>query len=150
MRCWRSWIIRSGRCCVKLLDDTTPEARRVLIDGFRRMSMARRCEIMEDSYRTARILHEMGFRQRHPDATRAAIRDDWAAITLGTLAQPYTDRGGADVDPESVRNLPIVREVMAKFEQMQIPCALGGSWASSLYGVPRLTHDADLTSAPFP
>ncbi|MFL5341443.1 MAG: hypothetical protein ACJ8F7_14960 [Gemmataceae bacterium] len=135
---------------MKLLDDTTPEARRVLIDGFRRMSVARRCEIMEDSYRTARILHEMGYRQRHPNATCESVRADWAALTLGSLVSSCPERGGTAVDPQSLSNLPIIREVMSKFQHLGIPCALGGSWASSLYGVPRLTHDADLTSAPFP
>ena len=43
---------------MKLLDDTTPEAWQVLLNGYRRMPLARRWQIMEDAYRTARAAYE--------------------------------------------------------------------------------------------
>lgn len=50
-------------------------------------------------------------------------------------------------DPE---NVAIVQEVAAVLDRLQVPYAVGGSWASSLLGKPRLTHDVDMTVEPFP
>ncbi|HZV05233.1 MAG TPA: hypothetical protein VE999_09140 [Gemmataceae bacterium] len=47
-------------------------------------------------------------------------------------------------------NVTIVHEVAAVLDRLEIPYAVGGSWASSLLGRPRLTHDVDLTVEPFP
>jgi hypothetical protein len=47
-------------------------------------------------------------------------------------------------------NVAIVHEVGAVLDRLEIPYAIGGSWASSLLGKPRLTHDVDLTVEPFP
>ncbi len=47
-------------------------------------------------------------------------------------------------------SVDIVQEVAAVLDRLQVPHALGGSWASSLFGKPRLTHDADITVEPFP
>jgi hypothetical protein len=47
-------------------------------------------------------------------------------------------------------NVAVVHEVAAALDRLEIPYAVGGSWASSLLGKPRLTHDVDLTVEPFP
>lgn len=47
-------------------------------------------------------------------------------------------------------NLAVVHEVVAVLDRLDIPYAVGGSWASSLLGKPRLTHDVDMTVEPFP
>lgn len=46
-----------------------------------------------------------------------------------------------DIDFEPVS---IVLRVIRILEKFQIPYMLGGSFASSAYGIPRATHDADL------
>ena len=53
---------------------------------------------------------------------------------------------------QSLDNLDVVREVINfRFHQAgESPDALGGSWASSFYGEPRSTRDADITFEPFP
>lgn len=48
------------------------------------------------------------------------------------------------------KNVAIVQEVAAVLDRLEIPYAVGGSWASSLLGKPRLTHDVDMTVEPFP
>lgn len=50
----------------------------------------------------------------------------------------------------NLENLSILQEVLAVLSRLEVPYALGGSWASSFYGKPRLTHDADVTVEPFP
>ncbi len=47
-------------------------------------------------------------------------------------------------------NVLVLLRVIGVLEHLDIPYALGGSWASSLLGQPRLTNDADLTVEPFP
>jgi hypothetical protein len=64
------------------ISDTTPEAERVLIDIYRNMSMQDKWQRLQSLYRAGRDLHEMGDRQRHPDATREEIVDDWMRLTL--------------------------------------------------------------------
>jgi hypothetical protein len=49
----------------------------------------------------------------------------------------------------NTENLSILQDVIAVLSRLGIPYALGGSWASSFYGKPRLTHDADVMVEPF-
>jgi hypothetical protein len=46
-------------------------------------------------------------------------------------------------------NMEVIQEVTAVLCRLQIPYAVGGSWASSLLGKPRLTNDAAMTVEPF-
>jgi hypothetical protein len=63
--------------------DTSNEAERVLIDAYRRMPFPVKWRQMGSIYRTAKLLHAAGVRQRIPGATEEQIRDDWMAATLG-------------------------------------------------------------------
>ena len=134
---------------MELLDDTSPEARTVMIEAYRRMPAGRKWQIIADAQRTARILHAASVRSRHPSATQAEIYADWLRLTLGAAL--------SNVIPEDVRMngptseaLEVLREVVAILRAMGIVHAVGGSFASSLHGTPRQTQDADLTAAPFP
>src|SRR5262245_242178 len=131
---------------MKRLTDTSPEAERVLRESYRRMPFERKWRQMAVIYRTARALHAAGVRQRNPSATAADIASDWRAVALGGL--PYPEWKGAAVE-EDKDNVAIVEEVIAVLGRLNIPYAVGGSWASSLLGKMRFTHDADLTVEPF-
>lgn len=65
-----------------MINDTTPDAERVLNDVLRRMSIGDKSRRLEDLYQTGRVLHEAGFRQRSPNATAQAVVDDWMRLTL--------------------------------------------------------------------
>ena len=47
-------------------------------------------------------------------------------------------------------NVEVIQAVTAVLTRLQIPYAVGGSWASSLLGKPRFTNDADIAVEPFP
>jgi hypothetical protein len=64
------------------MDDTAREADLVLIEICRNMSMYDNWRRLQSLYRTGRTLHEMGFRQRRPDATGEEVVDDWMKLTL--------------------------------------------------------------------
>lgn len=65
-----------------LHDDTSREARRVLVSVYRQMSPARKAAIVSDLRRTARRLFEAGYRARHPEATDEELSDAWMRSTL--------------------------------------------------------------------
>jgi len=132
---------------MKLLDDTSPEARRVLADCFRSMSPVRKFAIIEDANRTSRQLHEAGFRLRHPDAKSEEVARDWRRLVFGSPSCPTAD---SPMKPAITESLQVVREVSGVFRRMGIAHALGGSMASSIHGEPRQTYDADITAEPFP
>jgi hypothetical protein len=46
-------------------------------------------------------------------------------------------------------NVEVLKKVAAELARLGIAYAVGGSWASSVFGKPRLTNDADLTVEPF-
>jgi hypothetical protein len=129
------------------LSDTSPEAELVLRDVFRRMPLSRKWRLLGELYQTASALHAAGFRFRHPTATPHEIRQHKMILTLGFAPAA----AAKDLPPEgSMQNVIDLRVVLDVLTKLGIPYALGGSMASSVYGVPRYTHDADVTAEPFP
>ena len=63
--------------------DTTPEARRVQYDLYRKMSPARKFQLLFDTYEMGRQLAMAGLRMRHPDATGEELWRLWARQHLG-------------------------------------------------------------------
>jgi hypothetical protein len=51
---------------------------------------------------------------------------------------------------QDIEPLAVLRQVLAAFEALGVAYAVGGSWASSLYGEARMTRDADVSAEPFP
>lgn len=129
------------------LTDTSPEAERVLRESYRRMPIEQKLRTLAALYRTAKRLHAAGVRQRHPSATPREIAADWRTQAFGPslLAQ----LGEPDV-PSNEESLPVLQAVLDAFARLEIPCALGGSWASSLLGKMRFSYGADLIAEPFP
>src|SRR5262245_56232584 len=133
---------------MKRLSDTSPEADRVLTECYRRMTSERKISLVEDAIRTARLLHESGYRARHPEATAKDVHIDWVRQTLGeamaALARKEWPMSGQPT--EAVR---VTQEVMEALRQLGVACALGGSFASSVHGRSRQTQDADVMAEPF-
>src|SRR5436190_21349836 len=133
---------------MRLLDDTTPQARRVLTEAYRRIPPGRRWRLLDDAYRHGRMLHATGYRQRHPAATALEIHLDFIRQTLGEKYVRLFPEGIVIMpSPEQSRVLPLA---VAAFRKLGIPYAVGGSTASSLHGERRSTEDADITAEPFP
>jgi hypothetical protein len=130
------------------LTDTSPEALQVQIECYRRMPAERKWLILKDAYRFARVLHASGVRLRRPAASETDIRRDWTRLHLGE--GPWLPAGGdQQMLQQPIEHQRVILDVLAAFDRAGIGCAVGGSVASSLYGVPRYTEDADLTVEPF-
>jgi hypothetical protein len=65
------------------ISDTTAEAREVQLKLYRRMSAARKIELIFDAYHTGRLLAMAGIRMLNPDATEKQIWHIWAKKHLG-------------------------------------------------------------------
>jgi hypothetical protein len=127
--------------------DTSPEAARILMDVYRKMSPGKKWLLLGETYTDAKALHAVGVRLRSPGATLRDIHVDWLRVQLGVPL----NRIIGDPRPERpMQNLRDLREVLAVFTRLDIPYALGGSMASSVYGVSRHTLDADVSVEPFP
>ena len=129
------------------ISDTSPEAERVLREVYRRMPLARKWLLLGEMYQDGCALHAAGVRLRHPSATAHEIRQHWMAVTCGL---PPAASSVVRNPERPMQNLSGLREVLAVLTRLAIPYALGGSMASSVYGVPRNTRDADVTAEPFP
>jgi hypothetical protein len=128
------------------LSDTSPDVEARLREVLRQMPFARKWHRLGSLYDTAQALHAAGFRARHPAATVAEIEADWR--TNFREGPRLHGRNHRMLGPNE--NLVVVEEVIAVLTKLGIPYAIGGSWASSLFGKMRFTHDADLTAEPFP
>lgn len=131
------------------LSDTSPEAQRVLIEVYRRMPPWRKWRQIGEMYADARVLHAAGVRHRQPGATARDVLADWFRYSHSLRDLPLLGEEVMEPQPQHLVNLPDLRAVLGVLERLGIVYALGGSMASSFYGVPRYTRDADLTVEPF-
>ena len=101
------------------LSDTSPEAERVLLEVMRKMPFARRWRQMGEIFQVAKTLRAAG---------------------------QATDKEAVVNGPNE--NLQVLEEVIAALSRLGIPYALGGSWASCLFGQMRLTLDRTFMTTP--
>jgi hypothetical protein len=129
-----------------LLNDTSPEAQRVLVEVYRQMPAARKWQLMGEIFHTGKTLHAAGYKRDHPDASSDELQSAWLAVTL---KQNWSGPLRGQTMNSTDENLRVLREVIAALTKLNITYALGGSWASSLLGEPRFTQDADISVEPF-
>ncbi len=129
------------------VSDTSPEAERVLLEVYRRMTPAQKWLLLGRMYDDARALHAAGVRLRTPAATPREITAAWIRTNLAVelpASVPLSPRGGP------MANLQDFAAVAKTLDDLAIPYALGGSMACSVYGISRHTNDADVMVEPFP
>jgi hypothetical protein len=129
------------------ISDTSPEADRVLIEVHRRMTPAQKWRLLGRMYDGARALHAAGLRMENPAITPRQITNDWIRRNLG-VDLPIA--AGESTKYSSMPNLQDFTHVARVLDHMGLAYALGGSMASSVYGISRHTNDADVMVVPFP
>jgi len=63
--------------------DTAPEATKVMNDLYRKMSPAKKIELIFDAYRTGQLLSMAGIRMQFPSAGENEVWHIWAKRHLG-------------------------------------------------------------------
>jgi hypothetical protein len=133
------------RAAMAGISDTSHEADRVLTEVYRRMTLAQKWRLLGQMYDDARALHAAGMRMSNPTLTPGEITQDWLRRNLGVdlpVREPARNY--------SMPNLQDFTEVAQALDRLGLPYALGGSMASSIYGISRHTNDADVMVPPFP
>lgn len=103
---------RRMRVPKSLARDTTPEAERVQLEIYRRMTAVEKIERMEAANRRALALAEAGVRSRHPRASDGQVRRLLMDLTLGAelAAKVYGSLPAHDDRPEAAPLNPVRRE----------------------------------------
>jgi hypothetical protein len=73
----------SGIFCYMNISDTSPEAKKVQMEIYRRMSPAQKLELVFDAYRTGQMISMAGIRAQYSDADEEQVWHIWARRHLG-------------------------------------------------------------------
>jgi len=128
--------------------DTSLEAERVQVALLRAASPAKRLGLASALTRMAIQLSRRGLRRTHPDTDERALR-------LLALAHAYGPALGERLRSRLERSAPApvapdlyaaMSPVIDAFAELGVPYFVGGSVASSVYGIPRATLDVDLVA----
>jgi hypothetical protein len=128
--------------------DTSPEAERVQIALLRAASPGRRLALANALSRMALQLSAIGLRRAHPGASRRELAVLSVAHTYGqTLSERVRLRTeGRVFMPVAPDLYAAMAPVLQAFEQLGVAYYVGGSVASSVYGMPRATLGVDLVA----
>jgi hypothetical protein len=127
-------------------DDLTALAEATQIVAFRQMSTIQRARLALDLSARAIRLARRAIHRAHPNTSDADRFLLFAKVQYGheianRLADYARERDMTPFDPEL---LALLTDVAQSFETLGVPYHIGGSLASSLYGVARSTNDADV------
>ncbi len=130
------------------ISDTSAEAERAHITLLRSASPARRLQLALGLSRETLRLSWRGLRRAHPHADERQIRLLSLAYRYG---QPEATAISAlieerDVMPMQPDLLSALTPVISVLHDLGVPYFVGGSVASSMYGMPRSTLDVDLVT----
>lgn len=133
--------------------DTTPEAERVHLDLLRAASPARRFGLVLSLSRMVMQGSRAGLRRRSPGASDREIALLAVFNNYGPVVGERAEARVAEV--EGLATMPLqpdlyaaMQPVLDAFTQLGISYFVGGSVASSIYGIPRATLDVDLVADP--
>jgi hypothetical protein len=128
--------------------DTRPEAERIQVELLRKATGARRFALARSLSHTTMRLSREAIRRAHASADEASLQRLWVALQYSQsladhLPQSRVQREGTMDAPELVDALT---PVVVALEQLGVAYHIGGSVASSFYGIPRSTLDIDLVA----
>ena len=83
---------------------------------------------------------------RQPDATPPDALDNWLKLTLPQPLYRHAKETAVESPESALTEVRILAQFLAEFG---LDCVVGGSVASSFYGPPRFTNDADISVPAF-
>ncbi len=127
--------------------DTHPEAERIMIELIRRAPMSKRFQLVQSLTQSALWASRNAWRESHSEASEQEAAVHVVSCCYGaTLARRVLEalerceRWHAQPIDLMAAMLPALHA----FNQLHVPSYLGGSIASSLYGMQQLAQDIDL------
>lgn len=126
--------------------DTSPEAERVQIALLRQASVARRIRLLRSLTSTTLQLSRRAMQRARPALEPANVAIAWAKLQYGheVIEQlGVTPREGM---MQSAEILAVLTPVVETCERLGIPYRIGGSLASSAFGITRATADVDIVA----
>jgi hypothetical protein len=128
--------------------DLTTQAQAAQIAAFRQMSNAQRAALALDLSARAIRLARRAIQRARPQTSDA---DRFLLFAKVHYGREIADRVAGyarehDMTPFDPELLALLTDVVQSFETLGVPYHIGGSLASSLYGVGRSTNDADLVA----
>ena len=124
--------------------DTSPDVERMQLTWAREAPAWRKLQMLAQLNRTVLTLAWHGLRERHPTATPAELRRLFAALPLGAelAARVYPETR----DMSEADSIAVTLAVIDVLDALHVPYLIGGSLASSVYGMVRSTLDADIVA----
>ncbi len=128
--------------------DLTAQAETAQVAAFRQMSNPQRIGLALDLSARAIRLARRAIQRARPNASDADRFLLFAKVHYGhEIADRIADYAREhDMTPFDPELLALLTDVVQSFETLGIPYHIGGSLASSLYGVGRSTNDADVVA----
>jgi len=130
--------------------DTSPDAERVLIDMIRRASFTRRFSFVQSWSHAMIEGGRINVQQLYPQADEQEalllyFERHYGKNLIDELRAALQER---DVHPSGIPDfLATLAPLFEALDSLGVPCALGGSLASSLYGMQRATLQLDVVAA---
>ena len=130
--------------------DTSPEAERVLIDLIRKAPIAKRFKSVRSITNTLLQMNIKNIQKLYPGATAAEIAQVFVAHSSKSSASKIIESLDARLNDRWEISEPDVlvalNSITTLLASQRIPYYVGGSLASSIYGMPQLMRDLDVVA----
>src|SRR5438552_2896194 len=130
--------------------DTSPEAERVLIGLLRKAPVSKKFGIVRSMTSMMAQMNLRDIQRRHPSASLQEIAQMFVSDTRGQVERVSAESLKADVESRegwTIREadiLVVLNSIAENFEKLHISYYIGGSVASSAYGMQQLARDIDI------
>ncbi len=124
--------------------DTHEKMEQVQINLIRQASIAKRILTARSLTQSAIRLSRRAIQKANPHYTEPEINSSFITYNYGLFLANRFDHSG-----ESMKNydlLAAIQPIVAAFDQLGVQYSIGGSVASSAFGIPRTTLDVDMVS----
>jgi hypothetical protein len=132
------------------LTDTPPEVEQLQVELFQRASVAKHIGLLRSLSQTTIELSRRAIRKTGSSMNEIEIRLSFIALHYDPELARQMRESLRTEDLEGAMNKPDILTalipVVETFEELGVPYYIGGSVASSAYGLPRATVDVDLVT----
>jgi len=127
--------------------DTTPEAEQMLISLIRKAPITKRLELVNSWTKSLVQLSMHDIIESHPNANEQEIAFLLLSHDYGSAIAEQAKKKLATIHTLPVPDLLVTLNSIAEiFEQLKIPYYIGGSIASSTYGMRQAARDIDIVA----